>query len=126
MTATEVSAALTAKIARRAAPAGMPTVALRSSPEPSTLSQRPPRNAPIRVTAVASSSSAGRCVQLRSPASQNTMPRSWPLSASVSSTVSTAPQALANTTPHSNSRVAPPPRANSSTASATSVPPAVA
>ena len=44
----------------------------------------------------------GCCAQPRSPASQNTMPRSCPLSAIASNTEITAPQALASTTPESS------------------------
>ena len=52
--------------------------------------------------------SAGLCAQLRSPASQNTMPRSRTESATDRSTLVSAPQALASTTPVSSRRDVPP------------------
>ena len=67
-------------------------------------------------TATASSAapalSQGRTAHSRSPASQNTMPRTREESASASSTLTSAPQALASTTPVRSSRGVPPPRAS--------------
>ncbi len=57
----------------------------------------------------------GRAAQPRSPASQNIMPRNWPLSASTRTSVTSAPQALATTTPVSSTRTVAPPCANART-----------
>ena len=68
----------------------------------------------------------GRAAQPRSPASQNIMPRSWPVSASTSTSVTSAPQALATTTPVSSTRTVAPPRASASTNKVVSTAPAAA
>ena len=68
----------------------------------------------------------GRAAQPRSPASQNIMPRNWPLSASTSTSVTSAPQALATTTPVSSTRTVAPPRASASTSRVASTAPAAA
>ena len=65
----------------------------------------------------------GCAAQPRSPASQNIMPRNWPLSASTSTSVTSAPQALATTTPVSSTRTVAPPRASASTSSVASIAP---
>ena len=54
----------------------------------------------------------GLTAHSRSPASQNTMPRTREESATASSTVTSAPQALASTTPVSSRRGVPPLRAS--------------
>ena len=68
----------------------------------------------------------GCAAQPRSPASQNIMPRSWPLSASTSTSVTSAPQALATTTPVSRTRTVAPPRASASTRNVAAIAPTAA
>ena len=68
----------------------------------------------------------GRAAQPRSPASQNIMPRSWPLSASTRTSVTSAPQALATTTPVSSTRTVAPPCASARTSRVASTAPAAA
>src|SRR6516162_1034679 len=125
-TASAVSEAQATNSTVRHASSASPTVRARSSPAASTFSGRATTTANATARSAAPALSHGFTAHSRSPASQNTMPRTRDESASASNTLTSAPHALASTTPVSSSLGVPPPRASRYTAPTAASAPATA